>query len=272
MPCRAFARVPPRRTIRPDDAEGRAADTTGDRTTETRMAGGYIASACTIGARAGMAHSARPGVGVAMAALAVILSPLAAYAHDQGHTAYHETSAAGGETAPAPAHGASGTDTVPAPAHAASGNDTGTNSRTDPRSGNDQPPADTKDAATATAQDRLPRIILKAGKHRIEAEVAATGAHHERGLMYRTSMPKDHGMLFEFEAPGIYCFWMRNTLIPLTVAFMDASGRIIGLTDMQPRDEHSHCPPAPVHRALEMNQGWFAEHGVNVGDVIQPAD
>ena len=171
-----------------------------------------------------------------MAALAIILSPLAACAHDQGHATPHGTPVDSSEA--------------------------------------DQSQADTRDAAmaAAAAEELLPQVVLKAGGHRIEAEVAATDAHRERGLMYRTSMPKHHGMLFEFETPGLYCFWMRNTLIPLTVAFMDASGRIIGFADMRPRDESSHCPPAPAHKALEMNQGWFAAHGVDVGDVIRPAD
>lgn len=87
--------------------------------------------------------------------------------------------------------------------------------------------------------------------------------------MHRTVMPENHGMLFVFEQPAQYCFWMRNTLIPLTVAFLDEDGKVADLADMQPRDERSHCPSRPVRHALEMNQGWFEAHGVKVGDVVK---
>lgn len=118
-------------------------------------------------------------------------------------------------------------------------------------------------------ENALPVRTLKVRGHAIEAEVASTDAQREQGLMYRTDMPADHGMLFVFEQPALYCFWMKNTLIPLSLAFLDDRGRIISLADMQPRDEYSHCPPGPVFRALEMNQGWFDRHGVGIGDVIE---
>lgn len=118
-------------------------------------------------------------------------------------------------------------------------------------------------------ENALPVRTLKVRGHAIEAEVASTDAQREQGLMYRTDMPADHGMLFVFEQPALYCFWMKNTLIPLSLAFLDDRGRIISLADMQPRDEYSHCPPGPVSRALEMNQGWFGQHGVGIGDVIE---
>ena len=123
--------------------------------------------------------------------------------------------------------------------------------------------------AQATPPYRMPVVELEAGGQRIDAELARTEPERERGLMHRTVMPENHGMLFVFEQPAQYCFWMRNTLIPLTVAFLDEDGKVADLADMQPRDERSHCPSRPVRHALEMNQGWFDAHGVKVGDVVK---
>lgn len=123
--------------------------------------------------------------------------------------------------------------------------------------------------AQATPPYRMPVVELEAGGQRIDAELARTEPERERGLMHRTVMPENHGMLFVFEQPAQYCFWMRNTLIPLTVAFLDEDGKVADLADMEPRDERSHCPSRPVRHALEMNQGWFDAHGVKVGDVVK---
>lgn len=116
---------------------------------------------------------------------------------------------------------------------------------------------------------RLPVLSLKAGDQSIQAEVASTEAQRSRGLMHRNSMPEQHGMLFVFEKPARYCFWMKNTLIPLSIAFLDADGTIVNLADMEPQSESHHCAAQPVGMALEMNQGWFEKHGMTVGKRIE---
>ncbi|MDO4905205.1 MAG: DUF192 domain-containing protein [Lautropia sp.] len=114
----------------------------------------------------------------------------------------------------------------------------------------------------------MPVIELKAGGHPIRAEVASTDKQRAQGLMYRNSLEADRGMLFVFSEPGLYCFWMKNTLIPLTIAFMNDDGRIVGTADMAPKDERSHCPDKPVRYALEMNQGWFRDKKLGAGDPV----
>lgn len=103
----------------------------------------------------------------------------------------------------------------------------------------------------------LPIIELKAGMYRIEAELADTPAARQTGLMYRTFMPTNTGMLFVFPEKAIHCFWMRNTKLPLTIAFIDDDGKIVNLSDMEPETQNNHCPRGPVRFALEMNQKWF---------------
>jgi len=119
--------------------------------------------------------------------------------------------------------------------------------------------------AAAFAQGAMPVIELSAGLHRIEAEVAATDAHRQFGLMQRRAMPAQHGMLFVFEQDGGHCMWMRKTLLPLSVAFLDAGGTIINIEDMQPQTETTHCARQPARYALEMNVGWFAQRGIKPG-------
>ncbi len=96
-------------------------------------------------------------------------------------------------------------------------------------------------------------------------EIAATEPARRLGLMHRKSLLQDHGMLFVFDHPDIHCFWMKNTPLPLSIAFIDATGRIVNITDMQPFNEASHCPPAPIVYALEMQQGWFAANNISSG-------
>jgi uncharacterized membrane protein (UPF0127 family) len=103
----------------------------------------------------------------------------------------------------------------------------------------------------------------------IQAEVAATAAERAKGLMGRKHLGKDDGMLFIFESEAIHGFWMKNTLIALSIAFIDRDGKIVAITDMKPLTLNSHDPPRPILYALEMNQGWFAEHGIRVGEVIR---
>ncbi len=115
------------------------------------------------------------------------------------------------------------------------------------------------------AQPRLPTVELTAGMHVIQAEVAHTYNQQSIGLMHRKKMGVNEGMLFVYEVPQIRCYWMRNTLIPLTIAFIDDNGAIVNLRDMQPRTERSHCSSKPVRYALEMNQGWFKARGLKSG-------
>lgn len=120
-------------------------------------------------------------------------------------------------------------------------------------------------AALAQAPQRLPRIELHAGMHNISAEVAQSPDQRQIGLMYRRSMPTNDGMLFIFEEAQLHCFWMKNTLLPLSIAFVADDGRIVNVEDMAPNTEDSHCPKAKVRYALEMNQGWFAKRGFKTG-------
>ena len=99
----------------------------------------------------------------------------------------------------------------------------------------------------------------------IRAEVAADNATRMQGLMYRESLGANAGMLFIFDEAATHCMWMKNTLIPLSVAFIDESGTIINIADMQPHSEQSHCAAAQALFALEMTQGWFAQRGVKPG-------
>ncbi len=110
-----------------------------------------------------------------------------------------------------------------------------------------------------------PVIELSAGMHRIEAEVVNSNADRATGLMNRSSMPMHRGMLFVFPEPAVQCFWMKNTLIPLSIAFLDDNGRIVQIADMQPQSLDNHCSTKPVRFALEMNAGWFRSRGLAAG-------
>ena len=128
-------------------------------------------------------------------------------------------------------------------------------------------------AAPALAQQPpLPTVELGAGMHVIRAEVADSNASRSQGLMRRTSLPPNGGMLFVFDEDAIHCMWMKNTLIPLSVAFIDARGAIINIADMQPHSEQSHCAARPARYALEMTQGWFAQRGIRAGAPLRGLD
>ncbi len=114
-------------------------------------------------------------------------------------------------------------------------------------------------------QLELPRLTLSAGMHLIQAQLAATPEQRSTGLMFRTEMPANEGMLFVFEQASQQCFWMKNTLIPLTAAFVADDGTLVNLVDMKPQSLDSHCSTAPVRYVLEMNQGWFAKRGIKAG-------
>nr|WP_245909383.1 DUF192 domain-containing protein [Sphaerotilus hippei] len=124
----------------------------------------------------------------------------------------------------------------------------------------------------ASAQEarpqRLATVTLTAGMHLISAEVAASPREREIGLMHRPNMPANAGMLFVFEEKSVQCFWMKNTLLPLSIAFLGDDGRIVNIADMQPMTETSHCSKSPVRYTLEMNQGWFAKRGLATGSRI----
>ena len=115
----------------------------------------------------------------------------------------------------------------------------------------------------------LQRTQIGAGMYRIDAQVAATPEQRQIGLMYRKQMPQHEGMLFVFERPAVQCFWMKNTLIPLTAAFVADDGSIVNLADMKPLDETSHCSTKPVRFVLEMNQGWFGQHHLAAGSRLR---
>ena len=120
-------------------------------------------------------------------------------------------------------------------------------------------------AAQGVPQMNLPRVELTAGMHRIDAQVAQSPQERQIGLMHRQKMPPHEGMLFVFEQPATQCFWMKNTPLALTAAFVADDGTIVNLADMQPNDTASHCSAQPVRYVLEMNQGWFAQKKLKAG-------
>jgi uncharacterized membrane protein (UPF0127 family) len=120
-------------------------------------------------------------------------------------------------------------------------------------------------SAQTAPQPKLPTLEIGAGMHRIQAEVARAPAEQMTGMMFRTQMGTHEGMLFVNPEPEIRCFWMRNTLIPLAIAFIADDGTIVNIAEMQPRSEQSHCSAKPVRYALEMNQGWFDKRGIKPG-------
>ncbi len=125
--------------------------------------------------------------------------------------------------------------------------------------------------AQGQAQLNLPRTILSAGIHQIDAQVARTAEEHAIGLMFRKEMPPNEGMLFVFNAPSKQCFWMKNTLLALTAAFVADDGTVVNLEDMQANTTESHCSTKPVRYVLEVNQGWFAKKGIKAGAKLSGA-
>jgi uncharacterized protein len=126
--------------------------------------------------------------------------------------------------------------------------------------------------AVASAQEgpqKLPAIRLAIGMHAIQAEVAKTPREHGIGLMFRPSMPASDGMLFIFEQRGPQCFWMKNTLLPLSAAFIADDGAITNIEAMKPQTLDAHCSAKDVRYVLEMNEGWFAKRGIKPGMKVQ---
>jgi uncharacterized membrane protein (UPF0127 family) len=124
-------------------------------------------------------------------------------------------------------------------------------------------------ASAQTGPQQLPTIKLSVGMHAINAEVAKTPEQHGIGLMFRKSMPVNDGMLFIFDRPGQQCFWMKNTLLPLSVAFVADDGSITNIEAMKPQTLDSHCSTREVRYVLEMNDGWFAKRGIKPGMKLQ---
>jgi uncharacterized membrane protein (UPF0127 family) len=114
-------------------------------------------------------------------------------------------------------------------------------------------------------QLNLPHATISAGMHQITAKLAVTPEQRQIGLMFRAEMPQNEGMLFVFEQSSQQCFWMKNTLLPLTAAFLADDGTIVNLADMKPQTTNPHCSKQPVRFVLEMNQGWFAKKGIKAG-------
>ena len=122
--------------------------------------------------------------------------------------------------------------------------------------------------ATAQISQEFPTINLRIKTHNITAEIAQTPEQHEQGLMFRKNLAPNTGMIFDFGGPAAVCMWMKNTLIPLSVAFADQDGKIINIEDMQAQTLDNHCAKKPIRFALEMNQGWFKKNNIQPGNVI----
>lgn len=117
---------------------------------------------------------------------------------------------------------------------------------------------------------QLPQAEIHIDTHAIQVEVANTPATRQRGLMGRTSLLDGHGMLFVFDVTDTYCFWMKDTPLPLSIAFITAQGRIVNIADMHPYSEAVHCPGEAVRYALEVPQGWFTRMKIKLGDLVVP--
>ncbi len=120
-------------------------------------------------------------------------------------------------------------------------------------------------SAAQEGPQQLPAIRLSAGIHVIQAEVAQTDTQRMIGLMNRPQMAANTGMLFVFDQPATQCFWMKNTLLPLSIAFVADDGSVVNIDDMKPQTLDSHCSTKAVRFVLEMNQGWFAKRGIKAG-------
>ena len=118
-------------------------------------------------------------------------------------------------------------------------------------------------------QMNLQRVKLLAGMHQIDAQVAANSEQRQTGLMFRKDMPQHEGMIFIFEQPTQQCFWMKNTLLPLSAAFIADDGTIVNIEDMKPQTLDAHCSAQPVRYVLEMNKGWFVKKGIKTGSKLQ---
>jgi len=128
-------------------------------------------------------------------------------------------------------------------------------------------------SCTQMSSETKEQIKIFVGPHHLMVEVAADEASQSRGLMFRKSLPENEGMLFDFGGPGIYSFWMKDTVIPLSIAFLNKEGMITKIEVMTPGDTTLfHRSPVGTRYGLEVNEGWFKRHQIQVGDeVILPA-
>jgi len=113
------------------------------------------------------------------------------------------------------------------------------------------------------------KVPIRVAGIEVRVEIADDEAERSKGLMFRQSLPEDEGMLFVYESPRPLGFWMRNTLIPLDIAYIDAQGRIVDIQQMEPRDDTTHWSASDAQYALEMNAGWFEAHGVEIGALVE---
>jgi uncharacterized membrane protein (UPF0127 family) len=120
----------------------------------------------------------------------------------------------------------------------------------------------------ARAQAPLPVITVKVAGHDLRVEVVSTDEQMARGLMYRAKLGRNDGMLFAYADPGYHAMWMKNTLIALSVAFVDRDGRILNIEDMEPQTLDSHAAAGPAQYSIEANKGWFAERRIKAGDKV----
>ncbi len=128
--------------------------------------------------------------------------------------------------------------------------------------------AQSTQSAPQGVPQQLPTLQLNAGIHVIKAMVARSPDERSTGLMFRREMGTNEGMLFIFETPAQQCFWMRNTFLPLSTAFVADDGSIVNIEDMEPQTLDSHCSAKPVRYVLEMHQGWFAKRGLKAGSKL----
>lgn len=127
-------------------------------------------------------------------------------------------------------------------------------------------------AHSQSAQPTLKQTMLRAGMHLIRAEVADSHQTRMMGLMHRKKLELNSGMLFVFDRQDKHCFWMKNTPLPLSIAFIRNDGVIVTIKDMSPNSEQTHCPSEAVSFALEMDQGWFKTKGIKVGTTLMADD
>lgn len=118
----------------------------------------------------------------------------------------------------------------------------------------------------------LPEVTLTVAGHKLATEVASTDPERSQGLMYRRMLPENRGMLFVFPEPALHSMWMVNTYVPLSVAFLDATGVIINIEDMTPHTRTPHAALRPAKYALEANRGWFKKHGIQAGAKVEGLD
>ena len=123
-------------------------------------------------------------------------------------------------------------------------------------------------AGLALAQAKLPVAQIKVAGHALRVEVASTIEQRMQGLMFRRKLARNDGMLFVFDEPGYHAMWMKNTPLPLSVAFVDADGRILNIADMEPHTLDQHAAAGPARYAIETNKGWFAERRIKPGDKV----